>query len=452
MTVGSFFFPTGIILLAIANGAVGPIVAGVLYALLGYLFCKFVSALVGSRTNLQPATFAALAICLTGAGIAQMYALWFSGQLQNTIDAVEVFYPLSRVGLVDGAFATTKTNSEMAIWIWQFLYEGAGRLGLGDGPWIGVTFNCFMITLSITLILATVELVRSGLEQVRDITPWLIFGFLFWEAATIHVRDAYTILGSAVVLFFSAFLIERPSLTRLIVGISSTAVVAGLIFYVREESGFMLGLLAFWGLSCGVFFSKWESSSARSVALFVLVLVGVIAVGGAVAGRELFLLRSDELIQDNITNADAGSLGTRFIMQASLPVRITVGTFFMFVHPIPLWGYIGPWFDEITWIESLGGFTMLATAPYLVDALWTPTPNRRMAVHKLYASVASGLGILSIVMSNMGVRHILQFLPFLLVVMAFSNPLAHQGRRRMLWQLWLGVIALVHVAWAVLKG
>lgn len=444
--------PIGWLLLSYFSASVGPFVFGLGYCLVGLAVVKAVSFAVPSRPELRGSFLACYAVCTSVAGLAEAYALWRFQHLQTAIDAVAVFYPLSQQGLENGAFQQININAPLAVWIWQYCYELSARIGFGTGPWVGVLFNSLLISLACTTILASAELIGNGDKRARDIRGWCVYGAFFWLAAATHLRDAFVVCASATVVFLALCLLARPSLPRLVIVTIGQSATIGITVFVRQETAYALGAIAVWGLVCTILLAGWKRAQADRavVTLLLLAFVGIL-IPLIMSGRALWEFRATNIAEDNLLNSSDDSLGSRFVVRAAVPVRMLLGTYTLFVHPIPLFKYVGLSQDEYTWLTSLAGICMVGAVPYLLDGLITRTSGKTQRAAKWFLSGALGFGTIGIVFTTMDHRHLMQFVPMALLLMVFSLPDSNKRRRRLIYELWYASVLLAHAGWMVLK-
>jgi hypothetical protein len=283
-----------------------------------------------------------------------------------------------------------------------------------------------------------------------------VFCGMFWLFAAIHIRDAMVLLAvSLLTLYWVRLLAFRTGMDFVRLGLA-TAVGFLSFGLLREELVFVpLGMM---GAGCAAV--CWEGGKRDVVGvLLALVLAGgIIAYFVTGTTRESLagdLVRNWEAYGDlSLLESREGSLGNKLIVEQAVPVRLILGSAYLFVYPIPFWS--GFQLESSYHVfKSQNVLFMYAVSPLLGLAVWRVMRGDifRRAVLLFLLFVVTGFA-LGVAATSLEGRHFgVFFVP--LLVFALIPDLSDPRERAVYWRtlvLYLGVIAVVHLTWVILKG
>lgn len=416
--------------------------------------------------------------CVLAAGLAQAYSQWAFGTPMSTSDA-DAFYsailrdpPYYRLG------ERFPVNAPYAVLAWQYFYKLCLACGLSFGPWIGVLMNAFMVGLVGAL---TVRIARELLDH--DAQPGASASYathvhavslevrlrrtgtlcatcgMFWLFGALFLRDAFTLLVNAVVLWTLVRMVQQMSTVRLLQALVVVGAGAWIVLGLRPASAPLFALFAL--LAVVTWFWYCRPGLGRLLAVGILagglVLLyarlhtAVHSVTGTVAAVA-------ETYQRVGTGASGqGSLGMTLIVHQPLPVRLVLGSMSLVVNPMPLWAGLRSGMVDYIYLKAWHGVYLVAIVPLVIagirEAVRAAHRRDRQAAPPLFLAlyVLGSLGAVAV--TSLETRHLGQFLPAVILLAALPD-LEDPARRRELRltrAVWFGLVVLAHAGWAVLK-
>jgi hypothetical protein len=130
----------------------------------------------------------------------------------------------------------TVIEAALPVVIWRGLYALGSALGFDNGPWLGVLFNSFLVGLSGSLTVRTGRLF-FGKDAWRLQLIGTLFAScgLFWLFGAIFVRDSFSLVLNALVLYAFVRTLVAPCSKNLLFLCGILAGVSPCIYYVRLE-------------------------------------------------------------------------------------------------------------------------------------------------------------------------------------------------------------------------
>jgi len=446
------------------NGTFDAIAVAIAFLVVGVL----VVGGVFRRSALEERAFLlSYSLCILGGGLAQWYATAVTGEPQSFIDAIgfyDAIFPdppyyswdeLQNLWL-DGL--QVGRGAPLAIVIWQVAYHVRLLLGLDHGIYVGVMLNalCMGFTASITVRTARILFGDDAWRLRRVGTLFALCG-LFILFGSVLIRDCFTTLVNAVVLYGIVRWLRAPNPRNLTIAILLTVICLVAMIYLRYRTVVMFG--AFWGLAGICWFSLHRLDLKRMLALG-LVLV-MLAAGSAYLAKYLGEARNlqshhmdqyEGLLEESLRD---DSLAMRLVVQQPLPIRLVLGTGSMMVFPIPIWDYWTRLRTEYHVIKGYQAFFQLLVMPLVITGfiltIMKFKEDRKQALPFLYLGVYLAMNIMAVVATSLEQRHVAQFMPALIILAAIPDRYIAKDRR-ILQQMslsWYGLVFAVHVAWAI---
>jgi len=439
--------------------------------LLAITFLFLGAAIVGAlfrRAALEERAFLlSYSVCILGGGLAQWYATAMTGQPHSFIDAI-MFYdaifpdpPYYSWDELQNLWADgieVGRGAPLAIAIWQAVYHLRLLLGLDYGIYVGVMFNalCMGITAAITVRTAR-ELFGDEAWRLRLVGTLFALCGLFILFGSVLIRDCFTTLVNAIVLFGIVRWLRTPTSRNLTLALVLTAVCVLAMMYLRSRTVVMFG--AFWVLAGMCWFSLHRIDLKRMLAIMLALVV--LAAGSAYfadyIGKALELQahhmdQYEGLLEDSLRD---DSLAMRLVVQQPLPVRLVLGTGSMMVFPIPFWDYWTRLRTEYHVIKGYQALFQLLIMPSVIAGfvltIMKLKDDRRLALPFLFLGVYLAMNIMAVVATSLEQRHVAQFMPALIILavipnarIPFDRKILHQAGI-----VWFGLVFSVHVAWAV---
>lgn len=153
------------------------------------------------------------------------------------------------------------------------------------------------------------------------------------------MRDSIVLLAVTDLAYVCVYFLQKPDLVHRLVLVTALSLLAGaFLVFLRCEFVFVpiaMDMAATAALMFG-------SNSRRRVVLYVLVIVGL-AVAGSLAitfsdAIQYTLFRGNQSYADITADQhSADSLGIALIVNQAMPIRLVLGSIYLFVFPIPFW-------------------------------------------------------------------------------------------------------------------
>lgn len=447
------FMLLGCLFLSMSNGNLSPFPMMVLFFTVGLLLHQTTHCMYERRAFLL-----SFGVCVLVAGVAQFYTQTIFGQLQTESDA-QTFYELSSQGWGRESLRDIYrvNDGPLAIMIWRWLYSVGSRLGMSNGPWLGVLFNGFLVGMASSLT------VRTGRYFFgRDAKRLKLIGTLFascgifWLFGAIFLRDSLILLLNLLILygFVRALAVPRPQNILILATILVVTSIA--LSYLRFENLLFIGLFIALG---GVCWTRRTRGGGRLllcmvVVIGVLVVLYPLAVGyyntvSELAAAKMLLYRDDA--------EQAGSLGYAIVVGQPMPIRLITGSIYMHIFPIPLWVGFNFSSNAYHWLKSFQGVFLVAIVPLgfggLLLALKTALRGGPQAPPVCFLALFVIFTLLTVVATSLETRHHGQFLPAFLLLAAIPNWRHSATRSRLVhWGIaWYVFVVVVHVLWLARK-
>ena len=391
-------------------------------------------------------------------GIAAIYAEKLGDPSQLVSDA-STFYELasSRSANLTVEDLRVLTEGAGAVYAWRKIYDFSEAVGFGRERHIGILVNILAVSLAGVLI---VKIARDlyGSDRRRHARLVLMFCAcgLYWLFASMHLRDGAILLGIAgMLLFWVRYLVHRRTSDLVQLGVATSL---GLAFFGLLRTEFVIIPLAMLlaGLVAMVLFDR--SRGARRLIVYGLSIVAlsvVIAVAAARLEEFLTLVARGFKAYSTLATqeAQADSLGYRYITIAPIPVRIVLGSLYLFIFPVPFWAGF-QFVSAYNLFKSCNVLFFYLFTPLLAYSVWCHIRHsaQRSPASMFLLFVAVGCTA-AIAGTSLETRHFGVFLPAMMLV-ALSPPLhepATAGVVRKLTYVYLGSLVLLHLVWVVVK-
>jgi hypothetical protein len=392
------------------------------------------------------------------AGVAAVYANHFLDSYQLSSDAggfheMAATSPSRYLPLIP---LQALHEGALAIKLWAVVYDFFAALGFPRERYVGILINVCAVALTGVVALKMARIVYDH-DVIRFKRLILLFSLcgLFWLFASIHLRDSIVLLAVTALAYSWLYFLQKPDLSyRLIVVIASSLLAGAFFGFLRGEFIFVpiaTAMAATTALMFGV-------QSKRRVISYILIIIGL-----GVAGW--LVLNFGDAIQSTLTRGNqlyaahgadqngADSLGMALIVNQPLPIRVLLGSIYLFVFPIPFWSG----FQSGTahhFFKSTNVIFFYFLLPLLVLSLrkvWADKSVRSPAI--IFLLLFSTGFTVAIAGTSLETRHFGVFLPpmFLLALLPdFCERSVRVNYKQLLMFTLTGVL-LVHLAWVAIK-
>lgn len=393
------------------------------------------------------------------AGIAAFYANQLHDALQLFSDAAGFFemastYSQSGLSLLE---LQVLHEGALAIVLWSEVYDFFSALGFPRERYIGISVNVTVVAFTGVVALKISRLV-FGNDSLRFKILTSLFSCcgLFWLFAGIHMRDSIVLLSITLLTYGWLHFLSKPDLGFRLLQILALSLLCGLLIgFLRAEFVFVPIAMAFAATAALMFGRK--NRRGRLIP-YVLVLIGLVISMGLLAiygdAIGLALLGGGEKYSKLATEqASADSLGMALIVNQVMPIRLLLGSVYLFVFPIPFW--IGFQLESVyALFKSLNVIFFYFVLPLLILSLikiWRNKEERTPAImFLLFLSLGFTLAIAG---TSLETRHFGAFLvPIFLLVLVPDFRLAKiRNNYKQLMQVVLIGVGLVHLTWVIIK-
>lgn len=393
------------------------------------------------------------------AGVAAVYANQLGDPLQLSGDAGGFFeMAVDSAGGLSLAEVRMVHEGALAIALWREAYDFFHAIGFEKYRYIGVTINVATVALSGVI---GIKMVRCAFGnddyRFRQLTLLASSCGLLWLFAGVHLRDSFVLLVvTALAYMWVRFLAKAELGWKLLWMLIFSGAATALVGFLRTSFVFVPGAMFFAAMGA-LAMSHSEDHRGRRVA------IGVSAVGAAIgfwllsAYGEVILLALELYSQNHSdlgAEANSGGLGYRLIVDQVLPIKITLGSIYLFVFPIPFW--VGFQLESVySLYKSFNVVFFYFFLPLLFLTL------RQIAIQKnarsaliLFLLFISGGFTLAVAGTSLETRHFGAFLIPLFVLATLPDLRIRKTKAFYFnyFKVTLTVIGVVHAAWIILKA
>tara|TARA_A100001234_G_C12630358_1_gene387944 strand:- start:404 stop:1774 length:1371 start_codon:yes stop_codon:yes gene_type:complete len=377
--------------------------------------------------------------------------------LFESIDNDEEFFYLSAIGnrqYLDSIIENF--DGYGAVSFWAFFYDLFSELGFSKIPHIGITINILLMTFSGALIFkSALKIYSEEADRANRLFYLYPFNGLILLFALTHLRDAFSFFLISLLLFSWISLIKNRQFLNFL-GLILTNLICIFSFnYIRPEF-LLIPLALILSFFVSIVFVGEKNNPFYFRGIKSLGIVIVIS-GSIVLFQSGIINFVDEAYQAyillNQSLQNSSSLGTTLIVEAPLPIRLVLGSIYLYVFPIPFWAELD--------YRSLYHFFKFLNLIYFYFFV----PLMILSIYyffklKIYRSLINYFLLLSIVgftvsvaLTSLETRHLGQFLPFLMLfslIPPFKDKIEYLNYYK-IFLFYISGILLVHILWIYLK-
>lgn len=448
-------FSLGALINAASYLSLAPVIAALIFFVSSQMLLLITSIGGAAERRIFNRVFA---VGFVMAGIAAFYANQLKDASQLFSDAGSFFEMAStdihnHLSLVE---LQVLSEGALAIKLWGAIYDFFAVLGFPRERYVGTTVNVTAVAFSAVVALKIVRLVY-GHDSVRFKLLTTLFSCcgLFWLFAGIHMRDSIVLLSITLLTYGWLHFLSMPDLGLRLLQILALSLLCGLFMgFLRGEFVFVPIAMAMAGTAALMLGRK--NRRGRLIP-YVLVLIGMLISVGSLAtfgeAIELVLFGGRESYSDLAAQAGADSLGMALIVNQVMPIRLLLGSIYLFVFPIPFWS--GFQLESVySLFKSLNVIFFYFVLPLLILSLiqvWRNKNERTPAImFLLFLSVGFTLAIAG---TSLETRHFGAFLVpiFVLLLLPDLRLAKVRNNYKQILQIMLAGVAVVHLTWAILK-
>lgn len=346
----------------------------------------------------------------------------------------------------------------LAIFIWQTVYDFFAALGFEKGRYVGVSINVTAVALSGVIGIKILRRIFGNDDyRFRRLTLLVSACGLFWLFAGIHLRDSIVLLAITALAYTWVYYLDKPDLSwRLGQIVVWTLLALTFLGFLRGEFVFVPIAMTIAAFTALIFTTKQDRR--RRVVLFGLLILG----GAAVAAFAMIYLQDliavlDKGRKDYAEHAGdqhaADSLGMALIVNQPLPIRLVLGSIYLYVFPIPFWS--GFQLESAYHVfKSANVVFFYFVLPLLAISLMQLIRHKQVRSTSVLFMLFLALGFtLAISGTSLETRHFGAFLIPIFVLASIPDLRVRNVRlqyKKYLFVVLSGVV-VVHLAWIMLK-
>jgi len=391
------------------------------------------------------------------AGVAAVYGNQLGGI--DLFSDADVFFEIASSETAGLALSDIQLLHENALVIamWRDMYDFFGALGFEKSRYIGISINVTAVALSGVIGIKMARQIFGNDEyRFRRLTLLVSACGLFWLFAGIHLRDSIVLLAVTGLSYAWLRFLVIPGLGWRLLRITLWSSLAVAYFgFLRLEFVFVpVGMVvaAVMALLLG------HVDRGQRFVVYVLMLIGVVTtvvLAVSYAAEILVALERGTIGYDE-QGADthgANSLGMALIVNQVMPIRLVLGSIYLFVFPIPFWS--GFQLDSAyALFKSANVIFFYFLLPLLLIAITQLLRYKAMRTPAWLFLVFLIVGFtLAVAASSLETRH---FGAFLLPIFVLGTlPDLRDVRILRVYKQYLFIVltgvVLVHFAWIVIK-
>ncbi|MDB9800324.1 hypothetical protein OAB91_00510 [Alphaproteobacteria bacterium] len=275
------------------------------------------------------------------AGVASVYVNILNDPAEFGFDAATFFHLTSSGEINNLSLIEIQGRYENAapIILWNAFYNGLAAIGFERDHFVGILLNVFLVAFTGVLAIKMARLIY-GEDPTRFRLLIFLFAYcgLFWLFAGTHVRDGLILLFVTALAYCWLFFINKPDIgLRLLLVMTTSLLGSAYMGYLRLEFVFVPFAMAAAGTVALIIGRK-----ARQGRLVVYILV----FAGFVTSLALLVSHGEALLQilsvgnelySLEVHSSPDSLGHALIVSQATPVRLFLGSLYLFLFPIPFW-------------------------------------------------------------------------------------------------------------------
>lgn len=440
--------PMGALLIMLANQTMVPLLYVVFSFSLGAMLCR----IFGKHE--QRSFGSTFALCVFVTGLSQSYAQALFGQIQTTSDAIYLYRFSTEPGIQQYAISELRsyTDGSLSVLLWNILYLVNSQIGFENKPYIGTLLNSFLVGLSAALTTRTARFIfGSDTRKLKLLEILLATCGMFWLFGAIHIRDSFVLFLTTLLMYGFIRILSCFVLRNVFVFMFILASVSVSMYYIRDEIIPIIAVLCVIGFMIWAICIQRISFHAMFLMSFLLFIPFLYSAIHYIPYTLEYMAQIREFYTQHILNSGGGSgLAYYWVVDQPVIIRLIMGSLYMSIFPIPLWGYFTPLYGEYHWIKGYHGFYMVAIVPFGIVAIYNVSKQlvrgeSGLSPH-IYLVLSTILGLLAVVATSLETRHYGLFLPGLLILAALPDYKSHyiRAQLRFCCIAWWGMVSGIH--------
>ena len=440
---------TGCIFHIVAEKSLFPLAIAFTYYILGILI--FFMPKIGGTWERRVYT-QVFSVGFLAAGMSALYRT-FANDL--VIDA-SFFYEMSSQDLAGYTLNEIQTNFGYAlpIFIFNHAFHFATMIGFPQAQYIVIFINVLIVAYSGVVALKIAE-ITYGYDPYRFKRLALIFSTcgLFLVYSGLLLRDAFVLLGVTVLVYAWVYFLNRPNFHTKLIFIVIISLISEFYFgFVRPE--FSLVPMAFVVMALIALFIASNNKSNLIIFGFFFVIMIIFSLNYSEIILSSLTTSREKYYVASINESSNKSLGVNLILNQPIPIRMFLGTIFLFIFPIPFWAGIelGSVYFLLKSINAIFFYFLIPLIGLsIIQILKDASARRPVMLFLLLISIMSSLALS--ISSGETRHHGSFFVPlFILAILPDLRILSAWNLYKKLYFFTSMSVFFIHIAWFFLKA
>ena len=388
-------------------------------------------------------------------GIASIYATFYLDNIQLSSDPAG-FFDMSIKDAKNLTIAEIQVLYEgaLAIYIWRSIYDFFFNFGFEKERYIGILFNVFQYAMTAVIALKIANnIYGNDLYRFKLLKRFFSFCGVFWLFSSIHIRDIMILLILTLLTYiWITFLSNRKDFKNVFYLILSNLLISIIIFFLRGE--FLFTPFIF--LILGVFtLIKFSNKKEKNVLFYIFIIfcISIIFYLAFEYGSKIIdILKISNEGYRNLSDSvsSTNSLGMKIIVNQPIPIRLFLGSIYLFIFPIPIWS--GFQLNSVYFLFiSLNTIFFIFFLPLLFlsfKMLFIETNLKLFFLLTVSVSFIFAIAITSLEIRHLGVFLVPLFLVALYPNLRIKNTFVLYKKYLLIYFTFL---VIIHLSWLFLK-
>lgn len=399
-------------------------------------------------------------VCVFGAGLAQYYTVENFGSPIATLDSLK-FAQLIKNNKINTIKELERyVNAPLAVLFWKYLYKIFYAIGIAGKSWLGVLCNTLIVSVSGIITIRIARIIYPENNKVYLLTGTLYafcgFSVLF---GSLLLRDSFALFFNTIIFLFLVRLLKRITLWRFFQAAVVITISAISMGYIRESSLVLVGFIVL------LAFFVWIIGSGLSPIKVIFLIFGAAVVfglwsylnegiGAALSAKDS---GAEQYSQGAILFSRKESLGVSLIINQPLIIKAIVAPVYLYIFPIPAWGYFSSDLTAYYVIRSYHSFYAIFVMPFLMFGIYRVIRHLFTSLKENKEEVFLVLYFLSMIvvvsLTTLETRHFGQFYFSSVLICASIRHCSYQQKTPLKTFIFLcyGGIVFIHVLWAIVR-
>lgn len=344
------------------------------------------------------------------------------------------------------------TDGGGAVFIWKKFYSFFDSWNIALEPYIGIYINCIIVAITAVILIKIVKTIY-GYDTRKMLLASYLYAFLgtLWIYGSLHLRDSYILLLMTILIWLIVRTLQKFSIIRILTLIAYSVAWIAFFKYLRIEYKYIPIAAIGIAFAASSFGAKNVISKSAIVLLVVCNLVFI-----AINYSQLTATLESDSDLEVAKQWDVGnSLGGKYVLNAPIPMRMTLGSFYVHAFPVPAWAGFTQLDSAYHFIKSTTAIYTLFVVPLALAGAMKAYRNRRQKFNAMVIFTAGFylLFTISVVMTSLEGRHLGSFAAALIILAIYPDRRVPRERKSIkFWTVsWLSAVVITHIGYFILK-